>query len=233
MSPILIFVALALVMAAAILIGRWQEAERRKALAAWASAHGLTFQPERDYGLPGRRPGLRALQRGENRYVCNLCAGEWRGRPLQVFDFHYETHHRDSKGRRRTRHHRGTAALVGSAVPLQPLHVRAEGLLDRLGAFVGLDDINFESAEFSRRFHVQAENRRWAYDVLHPRALEFLLGAPDFSLEFDRVGVLAWRDALQPPADLEQAADLAAGLLDLLPAYLVQQQQAQAAGAFA
>ena len=226
MSPILIFVVLGLVMVAAVLIGRWQEAERRKAVAAWAAAHRLTFRAEPDYGMPGRHPGLSALQRGENRFAYNQCEGLWRGRPLRAFDYHYETHHRDSKGRRRTHHHRFSAVLVGSAVPLQALRIRSEGLLDRLGELVGLDDIDFESAEFSRRFHVQADNRRWAYDVLHPRAMEFLLGAPDFALEFDHAAVLAWRTSVQPPADLEQAADLAVGLLDLLPEYLVRQQRA-------
>ena len=37
------------------------------------------------------------------------------------------------------------------------------------------DDIDFESDEFSRKFYVQSSDRKFAYDVLHPRMMEFLL----------------------------------------------------------
>ena len=33
----------------------------------------------------------------------------------------------------------------------------------------------FESAEFSRRFHVSSPDKRFAYDVIDPRMMEFLL----------------------------------------------------------
>ena len=42
------------------------------------------------------------------------------------------------------------------------------------GAF-GFDDIDFESAEFSKRFYVKSPDKRFAYDVVHPRMMEFLL----------------------------------------------------------
>ena len=92
-------------------------------------------------------------------------------------------------------------------------------------AFFGFDDINFESAEFSRRFFVQAPDKRWAYDVIHPRTMEFLLAQPMSLLQFDAAAVIAWRGNTLGPAEFEQLIETARGVLDRLPPYLVQQQQ--------
>ena len=51
--------------------------------------------------------------------------------------------------------------------------------------------IEFESIEFNRRFFVSSPNRRWAYDVIHPRTMEFLLGSPPIAIEFGQGTVLA------------------------------------------
>ena len=53
--------------------------------------------------------------------------------------------------------------------------IRREGVLDRLEAAVGLSDINFESAEFSRAYHVESESKRFAFDLINGRMMECLL----------------------------------------------------------
>jgi len=117
--------------------------------------------------------------------------GTWSDRHLLAFDYHYETHSTDSKGHRRTNHHHFSAVILASALPLKPLFIRAEGFFDKLTEFVGFDDIDFESAEFSRKFYVKAKDRRWAYDVIHARTMEFLLSMPRFTIQFDRNNVIA------------------------------------------
>ncbi|MBM4031330.1 MAG: hypothetical protein FJ291_06035 [Planctomycetes bacterium] len=47
-----------------------------------------------------------------------------------------------------------------------------------------LEEVEFESAEFSRSFRVATANRKFAYDVCHPRMMECLLGHRDLSVEF-------------------------------------------------
>ena len=44
-------------------------------------------------------------------------------------------------------------------------------LIDALGA----EDIDFESDEFSRAYWVKSSDRKFAYDALHPRAMQALL----------------------------------------------------------
>ena len=55
------------------------------------------------------------------------------------------------------------------------LHVRRENIGDRVLGALGFDDIDFESEEFSRKFYVASDNKRFAYAVIHPRMIEFLL----------------------------------------------------------
>ena len=60
-----------------------------------------------------------------------------------------------------------------SGVP--DLLIRREGMFDKIAGVLGFDDIDFESAQFSRRFHVSSTDKRFAYDVIDPRMMEFLL----------------------------------------------------------
>jgi hypothetical protein len=145
-----------------------------------------------------------------------------------AFDYHYETHSTDSKGQRQTHHHHFSAVIVGSDVPLKPLLIRPEGFFDRVKGFFGFEDINFESAEFSRKFFVAAPDRKWAYDVLHQRAMEFLLVSPVFSLRFDTQCVIAWRSATFEPAEFTQALTLVRGLLEQIPDFVVKEQRRSA-----
>ena len=204
----------------AIAVFGWLAAARRsKELAAWAAAHGLRYSPGRDGSLETVFPDFPCLRQGYNRYASNVMSGDWAGRPFCAFEYHYTT----GSGRHK-RHHRLSAAAMAGDVPLKPLHIRPEGLFDKVAGFFGFEDINFESAEFSRRFFVKAPNKRWAYDVIHPRAMEFLMANPPFSIQFGLRRVICYRDRQFAPEDFEAACQVVAGLLDRLPEYVMRQQ---------
>ena len=74
---------------------------------------------------------------------------------------------------------------------------------------------------------MKAPDRRWAFDVLHQRAMAFLLAQPSFTIEFDRHHVLAWESGTLEPFEFEQAAGVLTGLLEQLPDYLKQQLAAE------
>ena len=225
--PLVVILVVVALFAALSIYGPVAADRRRKALAAWAAGRGLSFSSRHDYGMAGRFPEFACLRQGENRYAYNVVRGVWENRPFHAFDYHYETytHH---KGRRQTHHHHFSAAIMTSDVPLQPLVIRPETMFDRVAEFVGVDDIDFESAEFSRRFHVRAPSKKWAYDVIHARTMEFLLGMPDFHLQFDRSHVMAHRTRRYEIPDIEAAANVMRGILDRLPDYVVKAQQGHA-----
>jgi hypothetical protein len=71
---------------------------------------------------------------------------------------------------------------------------------------------------------VKAPEKRWAYDVIHARTMEFLLGMPHFTIQFGPADVIVFRSSIFPVALFESAAAVAQGILDRLPDYVVKQQ---------
>jgi len=220
----LIIVGIIILVAGLIAWSIYAQAKRRKELTAWASKNGLSFYESRDYSLDEQYPTFSALTRGANRYAYNHITGRWNEHDFHGFDYHYETYSTDSKGRRQTHHHHFSVLILSSPVPLQQLLIRPEGFFDKVTEFFGHDDIDFESIEFSKRFYVKAPEKRWAYDVLHQRAMEFLLNSPEFTIQFGRDQVIAFRNGKFKGEDYEDAAKVIKGLIDRMPEYVVNQQ---------
>ncbi len=228
MIPVAVFGAFIVLFVVFVIVAQAQARKRRQELAAWAATRGLTFDEDKVYGLDVQFPDFDCLVHGSNRYAYNTMRGSLGNRRALAFDYHYETHSTNSKGQTQTQHHQFSAVILASAVPLKPLFIRPEGFFDHVAEFFGFDDINFESAEFSRRFYVKSPDRKWAYDVIHPRTMEFLLASPPVSLRFGAGHVIAHRDSTFSAAEFQQAADVASGVLDRLPDYLVQQRREEA-----
>lgn len=214
--------------------GHRQNAKRKEALGQWAATLGLTFRHGQDVTYDGQFE-FAALRQGRNRYAFNRAEGVYDGRAVWAFDYHYETQSTrtvtDSKGRTRTErttnHHYFSGVIVRSDVPLKKLIVRPEGFGDKIKAFFGSNDLDFESGEFSRRYHVSADDRRYAYDILHARAIEFLLTRPKCTIEFCETGhVLILRGVGRlPPEGFQNSLETVDALLDLMPDYLKQAQR--------
>jgi hypothetical protein len=97
-------------------------------------------------------------------------------------------------------------------------------LFDKIAGAFGFDDIDFESEAFSRRFHVKSSDRRFAYDVIHPRMMEFLMNvkAPLIDVEHGRCclsnGRARWR-----PDDFKSSLRFLSEFVDLWPDHLTAQ----------
>ncbi len=225
--PILLFVgALIAVAVIGLVIAARIERKKREAFAAWADAHAFTYDPEQEEGLDDRY-GFECLAQGNNRYGCHHLRGDWNGLPVHAFQYHYQVSSGSGK-HRHTHHYWHTAVIVECGIPLEPLAIRPESLFDRLAEFVGWDDIDFESAEFSRRFHVSARDKRWAYAVLHPQAIEHLMGGWTESLELGGPCALGWYDGRYDPDALAPALDLVTGLIQRIPRWLAKEQDRSA-----
>jgi len=197
--------------------------KRRKELEAWARSRGMRFDPSRDDRIDDHFPEFKCLRRGSSRYGYNVMTGTYSGLPVTAFDYHYTT----GSGKDRSEHH-FSAAIVRSPLALKPLFIRPEGLFDKVTEFLGFDDIDFESAEFSRTFYVKSPDKRWAYAVIDQRMMEYLLAAPRFSVQLDVVDIIAWRDRTFRPGEFEDAIALVQGMLSRLPEYLVKELKERA-----
>ena len=213
---LIIFGVIALMIVFAI-AGHIQAKKRREALSALASHLGLRFDPNKDRSFDDRYRCFDALRWGDNRYAYNILRGEFDGRHIVGFDYHYETSRTDSDGDRTTTSHHFSAVIFQTALPLDGLTIRNEGFFDRMKTLFGFDDIDFESAEFSKAFHVKCRDRGMAYDVVQPETMEFMLKMPRFTLHFEEGKVMAMRSSTFKPEDFRAAMHLVDGILDRIP----------------
>ena len=85
---------------------------------------------------------------------------------MTLMDYQYTT----GSGKNRSTHNKGLV-IIGCDHPTIPLQIRRENPFDKVGEFLGMDDIDFESAEFSRKFYVKSSDRKSAYDVINARSI--------------------------------------------------------------
>jgi hypothetical protein len=215
-----LFIAIAVPVAGAIvLFSLLSSRKRRQALAAWAAAHGMSFDPAKHRGLAEHFPDFDCFHKGGGRYAYNVMTGYWKERAFLGFDYHYTSGAGDN-----SQSYRFSAVILESAVPLQPLSIRPVNLLDKIASYFGHKDIAFDSPEFSRKFHVSSPDEKWAREVVHARTMDLLLASPVFEIKFSPTHVVAYRGSAFKPDDFTAAADLAGGILDLLPDGLLGQQ---------
>lgn len=218
--PFLIFGLIATAVVVAVILGAMAARKRREAMLALATRLNLRFSPGKDASLAAQFEFLNALAQGSNRYAYNILSGTYRDQEILCFDYHYETHSRDSKGRRNTQHHYLSCLILRMPRSFPELRIYREGFGSRIAQAFGYDDIDFESAEFSRAFCVRSRDKRFAYDVCNPRLMEFLLANRDLNIEVEGdsfayvFGTCLSPDAIQPNLDRLVQARL------LLPDYL-------------
>lgn len=235
MLPILIIaVFLVLVIVGGIHAHR-QELKRQQELAAFAAELGWSFTKEKDRSLCSRFPKLTAFSRGSSRYAHNTLRGPVsvpllnEGAPGQTHQLHGQAgdyHFTRSSGsgkNRSTKTYRFSYLMI--TIPAATGHnllIRTENLGDKMKAAMGFDDIDFESVEFSDRFYVDSRDKRFAYDVVHPRMIEFLMNGPTPDIEIDH-GVLCLFDPRSrwQPADFRRRMAWAGEFLRLWPRHLV------------
>lgn len=220
--PLLVLLVI-LLLCIAIACAAWIVTRRRRALALWAKTRSLGFSPDRNYELDCCFPDFECLHRGRSRHAFNIVSGRIDGREITAFDYRYAT----GSGKNRQTHD-FSAVIVTGPLEFKPLYIRREGFFDRITEFFGADDIDLDSPEFSRKFLVKSPDRKWARDVLGQRMMDYLLGGPEFAIQFAGESIIAWAERRLTPDDFQAAFDLIAGVLDRLPEHLAGQDRAPA-----
>lgn len=156
-----------------------KEKQRRIDLAIFAKEQGFSFSEASDRGLDEQFSQFSVFCRGRNRIAWNTMKGTQvvGDRTLDVImgDYKYTI----TSGHGKNRHSRTyRLSYLATKVPfprVPNMVVRPENLFDKFTDLIGFDDIDFESVEFSKRFHIASDNKRFAYDLIDPRMMEFLL----------------------------------------------------------
>ena len=179
------FFIVAICIIIAIVWGIYAGKKRRDAMSLLAGRLGLRFSHERDYQIAKRYEFLDKLDQGSNRYAYNVMEGGYEGHSVKVFDYHYETYSRDSKGNRQTHHHHFSFFILGLDRSFPELTIAKEGFFSKIAQAMGFDDIDFESHEFSKRFVVRSKDKKFAYDFCNAQMIDYLLSAQEIEIEVD------------------------------------------------
>jgi len=215
----LFFVGLLIVLA--IIIGSFlAAAKRRQELSAFALQNGFSF--EADPGDIYERYGaFKPFDEGHSRKSSNLIHGRRGEIEWEMFDYKYVT----GSGKNQQTHHYGIA-LAQIDLTMPKVRIRPEGFFDKLAAVVGFDDIDFESEEFSRRFYVTAADRKFAYDLIHPKMMEYLMAVPAIDWQLGARIVLLTRSSRYRADELLGLMNLIEGFVRLIPQYVRQDRGA-------
>jgi hypothetical protein len=159
--------------------------------------------------------------KGERRRARNVLSGQESGRPFTAFDYSYETHSTDSKGRRTTTTHRFAVCAVPLPAALGSVEVVPEDVLTRVASAVGLaSDIELESEAFNRAFKVRAAAPKLASDVLTPRTMQYLLSVRPGAWRLQGDHILSWHDGRLDPAELVRTCAVLDRVIDGIPTFV-------------
>jgi hypothetical protein len=140
---------------------------------------GWRFVADRDDTLDDLYSQFEIFRRGHSRYAYNTLRGsiaiQGEQCPVRMGDYHYRVTSGSGKSRSTKTYEFSYLIVDLPYLRLPTLFIRAEGIFDSLAGAFGFDDIDFESLDFSKRFHVKSDDKRFAYDVIHPAMIEFLM----------------------------------------------------------
>jgi hypothetical protein len=220
LGPCLFFGLFAMLVVAGIIYSVIAAKKRREEMGALAMRLGLAFSSEHDRALAERFRFLDRLAQGSNRYAYNLLSGNFEGDEVLAFDYHYETHSTDSKGRRQTHHHHFSFFILLLRANFPEMTIAREGVFSKIAQAFGFDDIDFESHEFSRRFCVRSKNKKFAYDVCHARFMEYLLANDDLALEFEGPAIALGFSSCLKASEIERNLRRLREVRSFLPNYI-------------
>ncbi len=227
-----IFVAVLILIVVGIVYAHQKEQARRQALLKFARRQGWTFRATDDPSHDDRYRHFEIFRRGDSRAAFNtltgvLEVGEFPC-PLHAGDYKY-TESSGSGDSQSTTTYRISFCILHLPWPHTPdVLIRGEHGLDKFAAFLGFEDIDFESAEFSDRFHVSGNDKRFAYDLIDARMMEFLLagGPPVTDMQRGQI-CLTSRGRRWEPAEFEQHAAWLWEFLSRWPRHIIADLEAQ------
>ena len=194
---------------------------RRRDLEALAGAHGLKFVEGGRWEPPVQCLHMPLFCYGYGREARDVLAGQVAGQPAMIFEYECCT------GSGRKPHVQlFHAALLKMPIEAPRLVVRSAHLTDAVAHLLNLEQIEMESEEFNRRYHVLCADRKFAFDICHPVVMAALLdGETVPMLEMDGRFLLMY-DGPHPPKDLgcprmaERFLEVGRHILQSIPEYV-------------
>lgn len=210
-AVILLFIAL---VAVVIIYGVIQSAKRRKDMEALAPQVEMEFAPYDPFDLPAKHADMLAFSKGHSRRAYNTLYTKKDGHRIVVTDYKY------TEGSGKNSHtYYETYCIMDTDRQFARLQIRPENFLDTVASWVGFDDIDFESSEFNDAFYVRCDDKKFAYEIIHPQMMQYLLGYRGLHLEMAGKSVLAHYGRTLPIDRIPALVQAVQDIVRLLPAY--------------
>jgi hypothetical protein len=192
--PVLVF---ALAAAGIVYYRQQRKLQRQQEMRSVAFAQRLDFSLDDPFGTLGEPFSL--LRKGDGRGVENVMWGFWQELEIRAFDYWYYEESSDSKGHRSKRYYRFDCLLTQVDALCPQLVISGENLFTRLAGALTFRDIEFESEEFNRRFHVKGPDERFATAFCDARMMDWLLRHGEgYSFEVVSDRLLCWTERVSP-----------------------------------
>lgn len=219
-EAVIIFGVVAGLAAIGLLVALWywlEDRRRREALSRLAQEQGWRYQDVE--GRPDLRyQGFEPFRGwGSSSRARHLMAGEYKGRSFELLQYQYTV----STGKSSHTYYFRVCSY-GMPVPAPGLTIKPEHvglkILDKLGD----NDIDFESAAFSRRHWVTCPDRRFAYDVLDARMQHWLMEEPPRVWQWRGDRMVLVEKGYLAPALAMRLLDAAVGFRRRVPRHLME-----------
>ncbi|MFG0328140.1 MAG: hypothetical protein ACF8SC_12850 [Phycisphaerales bacterium JB037] len=236
MSPafvILFAVAVIGIVIASAIYERRRERERTELLRALAADLGFDFDERKDSSHDELFAQFEVFRRGFGRVAFNTMNGRVAVGPsvfgVRMGDFLYKEQRSNGKSSHTVTYRLSYCILMLPWPGVPRLLIRPERFLDKLTGAIGFDDIDFESAEFSRRFFVKSSDKRFAYDVVTPGMMEFLLERSDLAVDLEG-GCCLFVDGTRrwSPHEFRMALARLSRFFELWPEHVVEELASRA-----
>lgn len=195
---IVVLILGAAVFAFFLILGTRRDKKRQEDVQNLAEEMGLAFQPTAEENFQERVALFKLFKKGHSQQILNIVVGEVPDLEIVIFDYHY------SVGRgKQQQHHRHTVALIESrelAIPAFTL--RPESVFDKLGAIIGMQDIDFDSHPlFSKMFLLKGDDEAEIREFFDDSILNLMQGKPKVCVEATHGKMIVYYGSKPPKAD--------------------------------
>ncbi len=175
------------------------EKRRTEAFKQFADEVGLEFVPVDSTRLRSIRSQFSLFSRGSVQVIKNVIVGDSGEVEIASFDFHYES----GTGKNKTTSKQTVAVINSKQLKLPEFQLRPESILDKVGAFLGMADINFDNhPQFSAAFVLQGPDVEAIRKLFTAKILDFFVSRPGIHVEGGPAGLLIYRKTLRTPEEI-------------------------------
>lgn len=193
--------------------------KRQQEWLSFARNHHFTFIKHDSIGLPEKYAAYPLFASRDKRTAMNVCRGIEKEFPIYAFDYFRED--------RNVGIFRYTVIALESNLLFKTLAIHPKHVVEKTGLgshhiiTSGSDNIIFESAEFSNKFYIHSADKKFAYDIIHPQMMEFLLAHDKMHIELGAQTIIFYRETQQlSTPELDNFLNDAYRFFELIPDYV-------------